>query len=395
MKTIRFRVSKKITNDNTNTNVLICHDLLRHYKRKTTPRCLTKIDLKKAYAMVSWEFIEEVLKGYGFPPSLVQLVMNCVTTTKFTIKLNGVSYEYFKGGRGLRQEDPMSPLLFVLVMEYLTRTLRKMCKVEAFQFHPMCQTTKLTHLIFADDLMVCCKGDIRSINRVMEALRHFSQVAGLEANLQKSNIFLAGMDEPTKENILRSTGFTLGSLPIRYLCLPLSSKRWNKMDCAQLVEKITKRISVGYTRQLSYAGRLQIINAVFFSIYNFWGTVVIIPQSVLKEIDRKCREFLWGTTEERKKVVLVAWDKVCTPKKYGGINIKCCHKWNFAAVGKLVWQLACKKDVLWVKWIHEVYMRGTDDIWQHKALQNSSWYWRKLNELKEGMKQWYKGELMR
>ncbi|XP_016570787.2 uncharacterized protein LOC107868618 [Capsicum annuum] len=82
-------------------NVLICHDLLRHCKRKTTPRCLMKIDLKKAYDMVSWEVIEDVLKGYGFPSSFVQLVMNCVTITKFTIKLNGVGYGYFKGRRGL------------------------------------------------------------------------------------------------------------------------------------------------------------------------------------------------------------------------------------------------------------------------------------------------------
>lgn len=48
-------------------NFLICHDLLRHYNRKTSPRCLMKIDLKKAYDMVSWDFVEEALISYGFP----------------------------------------------------------------------------------------------------------------------------------------------------------------------------------------------------------------------------------------------------------------------------------------------------------------------------------------
>ncbi|XP_060195483.1 uncharacterized protein LOC132624775 [Lycium barbarum] len=73
-------------------NVLICHDLLRHYSRKTTPRCLMKIDLRKAYDMIRWDFIEEALKGYGFPTPFVQLIMICVTSTRFTVKVNGEGY---------------------------------------------------------------------------------------------------------------------------------------------------------------------------------------------------------------------------------------------------------------------------------------------------------------
>lgn len=107
-------------------------------------------------------------------------------------------------------------------MEYLIRILGKMSELDDFQYHPICKTTKLTHLIFADDLMVFCKGDIKLIQRVMEALRHFSSVTGLEANLQKSNIFLADMEGEVKQRILETNGFTLGTLLIRYLGLPLS-----------------------------------------------------------------------------------------------------------------------------------------------------------------------------
>uniref|UniRef100_M1B343 Non-LTR retroelement reverse transcriptase n=1 Tax=Solanum tuberosum TaxID=4113 RepID=M1B343_SOLTU len=197
------------------------------------------------------------------------------------------------------------------------------------------------------------------------------------------------MTEEAKLRILNSTGFSIGVLPIRYLGLPLSSKKWNKVDCYQLVEKITKRITSGYSRQLSYAGRLQIVNVVLFSIYNFWGTVFILPQSVLQEVDKKYREFLWGSSEGHKKIALVAWDKVCVPKKYGGLNIKSCKLWNVAAVGKLLWQLANKKDVLWVKWVHEIYMKDTDNIWENIPPQDCSWYWKKLNVLKTEMLQWY------
>ncbi|XP_059302055.1 uncharacterized protein LOC132053985 [Lycium ferocissimum] len=320
-------------------NVLICHDLLRHCNRKTSSRCLMKIDLRKAYDIVSWDFIEEALKGFGFPDSFRKLIMVCVTTTKFSVKVNGVGHGYFEGKRGLRQGDPISPLLFVLVMEYLSRVLSKMSELPDFRYHPMCKATKLTHLIFADDLMIFCKGNLKSVSRVMEALSPFSKVTGLVANLDKSNIFLAGVDDNTQQEILNRTRFFIGSLPIKYLGLPLTSKKWNSMDCQQLVDQITSRIK--------------------------------------------------GASEEKRKVAMVAWDKVCVPKKNGGLNIKRCNNWNIASVGKLLWQLAGKKDILWVKWVNGIYMKADVDIWVHTPPGDCSWYWKKLNSLKSQMQGWY------
>lgn len=76
-------------------NILICYDLLRHYDRKTSPRCLMKIDIRKAYDMMRWEFIEEALSGFGFPGKFVQLVMTCISSTMFTVNVNGEGHEYF------------------------------------------------------------------------------------------------------------------------------------------------------------------------------------------------------------------------------------------------------------------------------------------------------------
>lgn len=84
----------------------------------------------------------------------------------------------------------------------------------------------------------------------MEAINHFSDVTGLVANQEKSSIYLAGVGEVLQQKIIDSIGFTKGSLPIRYLGLPLSSKKWSKLDCHQLVDKITSRISNGYAKQL-------------------------------------------------------------------------------------------------------------------------------------------------
>lgn len=109
------------------------------------------------------------------------------------------------------------------------------------------------------------------------SLDHLSEVTWLVANLDRSNIFIARVNASFKDRILEKTGFSIGTLPIRYLGLPLSSKKWSKVECYQLIEKITWRINSAYSRRLSYAGRLQIINVILFSIYNFWCDVFILP----------------------------------------------------------------------------------------------------------------------
>lgn len=133
----------------------------------------------------------------------------------------------------------------------------------------------------------------------MEALNHFSQASRLVANMEKSSLFMAGVDEPTKEALLQQTDFSQGQFPMRYLVLPLSPKKWNKIDCKILVDKITSKINTGYSRKLSYAGRLQVLNVIVFSIYNFWRAVFILPQSDMKETDRRCKGYLCGTMNRR------------------------------------------------------------------------------------------------
>ncbi|XP_049346442.1 uncharacterized protein LOC125810992 [Solanum verrucosum] len=263
------------------------------------------------------EFLEKVLDGFGFPEQFIKWIMLGVTTTMFSIKVNGENYGFFAGKRGLRQGDPASPLLFVLVMEYLLRTLQTMSGMPEFRFHPMCKKVQLTHLIFVDDLMIFWKGNVASVSRVMEALAHFSTATGLEANLDKSSIFLARVDENTRRQILARTGFSVVIFPIKYLGLPLSPKKWTNTDCHSLIDKLTKKITVTYSKQLSYADRLQI-----------------------------CRNFLWGSSAAKRKIALVSWEKVCFPKRQGGLNIKGSNNWNIASVSQLIWQIIENKEAL-------------------------------------------------
>ncbi|GKC17181.1 aspartic peptidase [Tanacetum coccineum] len=122
-------------------NILITQELMHSYPRnRGPPRCAFKVDIQKAYGMVDWNLLGKILKCFGIHPIMIKWIMACVTSTSFSISINGDIDGYFKGKRGLRQEDPLSPYLFTLVMEVLTLILkRKVSLSESFRYHKHCE----------------------------------------------------------------------------------------------------------------------------------------------------------------------------------------------------------------------------------------------------------------
>ncbi|XP_021987007.1 uncharacterized protein LOC110883597 [Helianthus annuus] len=204
-------------------NILLKQELLLNYHRNSgPPRCAFKVDIQKAYDIVDWDFLRATLLGFGFHDTMVNWVMSCVTSTSYSISINRDIHGYFKGQRGLRQGDPISPYLFTLVMEVLTSILQHAASTHAdFRFHNNCKKRKIINLCFADDLFLFARADNVSVKIIMESLNNFRDMSGLVPSLRKSTSFFCNVPTRVKNQLLSLVPFSEGSLPIKYLGVPL------------------------------------------------------------------------------------------------------------------------------------------------------------------------------
>ncbi|KAL9224959.1 hypothetical protein vseg_000934 [Gypsophila vaccaria] len=314
--------------------------------------------------------------------------MVCITTPTFSLSLNGEMFGFFRGKRGLRQGDPLSPLIFALCMEYLTRTLRYAATVNNFKYHPLCKEMKLANMMFADDVLLFYKGEVHSMLLILKSLKTFSNASGLTISSQKSTAYFRGISTDTKKDILRVSGFSEGKLPFTYLGMPIQTTRLQKKHCESLVERICDRIHNYGARKFSYAGRLVLVNAVLTSLHSYWASMFVLPKGILARIEATCRHFLWDNGPDYRKPPLVAWNTACQPKAEGGLGIRNLELSNVAMIGRLVDWVAQKKDSLWVKWVYTHYIKDQDWM-DYQPSTNSSWVWRKVCAVKHRLASGY------
>nr|GEZ45879.1 RNA-directed DNA polymerase, eukaryota, reverse transcriptase zinc-binding domain protein [Tanacetum cinerariifolium] len=249
---------------------------------------------------------------------MIQWIMTCVSSAAFTISVNGERFGYFKGGRGLRQGDPISPDLFTLVMEVFSLIMsRNVQNSPDFKYHVGCKELKLTHLIFADDLLVLCHGDLKSISVLKKALNEFSKVFGLVPNINKSVVFFGNVDKQAQRAILDELSFMVGTLPVKYLGVPLITKKIGVAECKILMYKVKNVVLDWKNKSLSYAGRLQLISSVLASMQVYWASVFLISKTTIRDIEKVLKGFLWCSGDLQKGKAKVSWKIICTLKDQG------------------------------------------------------------------------------
>ena len=358
-------------------NLLLATEIVKGYhKEAVSPRCAMKIDISKAFDSVQWSFLLNTLQALHFPEQFIRWIKTCISTASFSVQVNGELAGYFGSERGLRQGCSLSPYLFVICMNVLSKMIDKAATDKKIALHPNCKKLQLTHLCFADDLMVFVKADKKSIQGTLAIFADFAMHSGLKISLEKSTIYMAGIPETERDSILQQFPFAFGTLPVRYLGLPLLTRKMTSSDYLPLVEKIRAQISSWTARALSFAGRLQLLNSVVFSLTNFWIAAFRLPKACIREIDKLCSAFLWSGPVLNPRKAKVAWKEVCAPKSEGGLGLRSLEEANKVSMLKLIWRLLSAKGSLWVDWVQQNLIRS-GSFW---AVKNNttcgSWEWR-------------------
>jgi len=176
----------------TSDNSIVLQEIF-HYMRRSKKKkgyVAFKLDLEKAFDNVNWDFLNFCLQDFGFPDVTIKLIMHCVSSSTYSILWNGNKMPTFKPSHGLRQGDPLSPYLFILCMEKLYLAINNAVFQREWEPIQIKSTgLQVSHLLFADDVLLFIKAINSQIRFVTDLFDRFSKASRLKINLSKSRAF--------------------------------------------------------------------------------------------------------------------------------------------------------------------------------------------------------------
>ena len=206
----------------------------------------------------------------------------------------------------------------------------------------------ISHLLYADDTLIFCEANKDQLKYLSWIFKWFEALSGLKINLNKSEIIPIGPVDNVEE-LANELGCKTGSFPTSYLGLPLGAKHkavgvWDSIE-----ERFRKRLASWKIQYISNGGRATLIHSTLSSLPIYYLSLFRMPLKVCARLEKIQRQFLWGGSDQDRKIYLVRWAIVCMDKSKGGIVIKSFSKMNKALLSKWSWRFANERNSLWRK----------------------------------------------
>lgn len=252
-----------------------------------------KLDLQKAYDLVSWKFIKTILLHLGFNETFSSWIFSCISSVSFEILINGGKTASFKLSRGLRQGDPLSSYLFILGQEILSRLLNQELRQKSIRG---IKTSKrgpiITHVMYADDIVLFSKATKKDATSISWILEKYCLWSGQLVKRSKSGIFFSKHTQRPIQRVIKSS-LQIRSIKKDATCLgaPLLLTRAPSKDSAYLQAKLEAKLAGWRSQCLSWAGRVTLINSVAQTIPNYTMSTFNIPNKICNYLDSATRRF--------------------------------------------------------------------------------------------------------
>ncbi|GJU74227.1 putative RNA-directed DNA polymerase, eukaryota, reverse transcriptase zinc-binding domain protein [Tanacetum coccineum] len=329
---------------------VILSEIIEWYKKRKKKLLIFKVDFEKAFDSISWNYLIHILDSFGFGNKWCSWIKACLNSSRASILINGSPTSEFSIKRGLRQGDPLSPFLFILVMEGLHNAFEEAVGNGLITgVNIKNSTINVSHLFYADDVIITTDWNAKDMDNIIRVLHVFYLASGLKINIHKSNIYGIGVNKDEVLSMASNAGCIAGDIPFNYLGLPIGSNMKSIASWKTLVDRFHMRLSSWKANLLSIGGRLTLIKSVLGSLGIYYLSIFRAPESVLQDLERIRANFFWGGNKDKNKMAWVKWPIILNSFDKGGLNIGSLKAFNLALLQKWRWRLLSSPNALWVQ----------------------------------------------